>query len=110
MNLLAACASRQKFEFSLWALSLLKVTPESFWGQQQGGCELSLSPCKVSVRLPGCFLLPGMSQSSHRGFNPAVKLCRSKFGNWEEFVMGWVRCQGHREVSEAGVQKQLVQF
>lgn len=24
--------------------------------------------------------------------------------------MGWVRSQGHREVSEAGVQKQLLQF
>lgn len=24
--------------------------------------------------------------------------------------MGWVRFQGHREVSEAGVQKQLLQF
>lgn len=24
--------------------------------------------------------------------------------------MGWVRSQGHREVSEAGVQRQLLQF
>lgn len=27
-----------------------------------------------------------------------------------EFVMGWVKSQGHRDVSEAGVQKQLLQF
>lgn len=43
-------------------------------------------------------------------FQSCCKLCRSKFGKGGNLWWDGVRSQGHREVSEAGVQRQLLQF
>lgn len=97
MHVLAVCASCLKLEFSVGLCLFLICHLRASRGSIREGENCPCHPA-VCLKCPGC--LCEHSSGSHGSFNPAVNCAGVSLGRGE-FVLGWVRCQGHREVSEA---------
>lgn len=104
------CSSCLKLEFSVGLCLSLNWHLRASGAGSSEGVTRPCHPVRSLWSFQAAFsCLAWAQQCFSQGFPSCCKLCRSQLGKGG-LVMGWVRSQGHREASEAGEQRQLLQL